>query len=103
MAKFVTVEADSVEQHAMEDMPPSNGGEPVMRSRLDDLTVWQSVRRFRFVGFIAMSAAFCASLDGYRKFAIRWPSQLSGANMARCRNQPKRRYRVQQRVHSTDG
>lgn len=39
----------------------------VMRSKADDLTVWQSVRRYKTVGYIAMLAAFCASLDGYRK------------------------------------
>lgn len=41
---------------------------PVMRSRFDDLSVWQSVRRYKHVGLIAMTAAFCASLDGYRKY-----------------------------------
>ncbi|KAJ4328834.1 hypothetical protein N0V84_000621 [Fusarium piperis] len=39
---------------------------PVMRSRFDDLGVWQSVRRYKHVGLIAMTAAFCASLDGYQ-------------------------------------
>lgn len=46
-------------------MPKDNA--PVMRAAVDDYTVWQSVRRFKKVGCIAMAAAFCASLDGYRK------------------------------------
>lgn len=45
----------------------SKAGMPVMRSKADDLTVWQSVRRYKFVSLIAMVAAFSASLDGYRK------------------------------------
>lgn len=43
------------------------GGAPLMRSKEDDLSVWQSIRRYKRVGLIAMTAAFCASLDGYRK------------------------------------
>ncbi|KAM5354076.1 hypothetical protein ACJ41O_000726 [Fusarium nematophilum] len=39
---------------------------PVMRSKFDDLSVWQSMRRYKHVGLIAMTAAFCASLDGYQ-------------------------------------
>jgi SP family general alpha glucoside:H+ symporter-like MFS transporter len=45
----------------------SRGGVPLMRSQEDDLSVWQTVRRYKLVGIIAMSAAFSASLDGYRK------------------------------------
>jgi hypothetical protein len=53
----------------VEDLPAmdSKGGAPLMRSKADDLSVWQSVRLYKRVGFIAMAAAFCASLDGYRK------------------------------------
>jgi SP family general alpha glucoside:H+ symporter-like MFS transporter len=47
--------------------PDSKGGAPLMRSKADDFTVWQAVRRYKRVGLIAMTAAFCASLDGYRK------------------------------------
>lgn len=47
--------------------PTSKGGAPLMRSKADDLTVWESVRVYKRVGLIAMTAAFCASLDGYRK------------------------------------
>lgn len=43
------------------------GSSPVLRSSFDDLGVWQSVRRFKYVGSIAMLAAFSASLDGYRE------------------------------------
>ncbi|KAM0550681.1 hypothetical protein ACHAPJ_008745 [Fusarium lateritium] len=38
----------------------------LMRSKLDDLSVWQSVLRFKRVGCIAMLGAFSASLDGYQ-------------------------------------
>jgi hypothetical protein len=41
-----------------------------MRSKVDDLSVWQSIQRYKVVGFVAMAAAFSASLDGYRKFAL---------------------------------
>ncbi|KAH6898009.1 general substrate transporter [Thelonectria olida] len=44
----------------------SRGGVPLMRSQEDDLGVWQTVRRYKLLGFIAMSAAFSASLDGYQ-------------------------------------
>lgn len=40
---------------------------PVMRSRDDDLGVWECVLRFKTVLLIAMAAAFSASLDGYRE------------------------------------
>lgn len=40
---------------------------PVMRSRSDELTVWQAARRNKLLGVIAMAAAFSASLDGYRE------------------------------------
>ena len=49
-----------------EDMPVKGMG-PIMRSREDDLGIWQCVTRFKTVSWIAMAAAFSASLDGYRK------------------------------------
>ena len=61
---------DMVENNRMtNDTPPVliDTGEPVMRSKEDDFSVWQTVRRYKFAGSIAMTAAFCASLDGYRK------------------------------------
>ena len=49
-----------------EQMPTSKGGAPLMRSKADDISVWESARRYKRVGFIAMAAAFCAALDGYQ-------------------------------------
>ena len=42
----------------------------VMRSKVDDLSVWQCVRQFKVLSLIAMAAAFSASLDGYRGFNL---------------------------------
>lgn len=65
------VECENV-QHYMtsEEMEGaiSKGEVPVMRSKLDDLTVWQSVTRYKLVALVAMAAAFSASLDGYRQY-----------------------------------
>jgi hypothetical protein len=41
-------------------------GEPLMRSNLDDLGIWEGLRRYKTVTMIAMAAAFSAALDGYR-------------------------------------
>lgn len=41
-------------------------GALLMRSDADDLSIWQSVRQYKLLGFVAMAAAFSASLDGYR-------------------------------------
>lgn len=46
------------------------GGTPMLRSKADDLSIWRSVRQYKRVGFIAMAAAFCAALDGYRKIPL---------------------------------
>lgn len=46
------------------------GGTPMLRSKADDLSIWRSVRQYKRVGFIAMAAAFCAALDGYRKLHL---------------------------------
>lgn len=40
---------------------------PQMRLKSDDLGIWESVLRHKFIMFVAMAAAFSASLDGYRK------------------------------------
>jgi SP family general alpha glucoside:H+ symporter-like MFS transporter len=40
---------------------------PAMRSKSDDLTVWEAVKRYKLVTLVAMGAAFSASLDGYRQ------------------------------------
>lgn len=60
---------EAIENASAEKRPatPVKPGEPVMRSREDDLSVWQSALRFKRVSMIAMVAAFSASLDGYRE------------------------------------
>lgn len=55
------------------DAMPTKSMGPIMRSREDDLGVWQCVRRFKKVSLIAMTAAFSASLDGYRKILLLGP------------------------------
>lgn len=63
-------EIDTVENRdTAEDMQQTidKGGVPLMRSREDDISVWQTAWRYKTVGVIAMSAAFSAALDGYRK------------------------------------
>ena len=47
---------------------PSKAGAAVMRSRADELSIWQSLLKNKLLGLIAMSAAFSASLEGYREF-----------------------------------
>ncbi|KAH7127828.1 general substrate transporter [Dactylonectria estremocensis] len=42
------------------------GGVPLMRSREDDLGVWDTTLKYKTIGVIAMAAAFSASLDGYQ-------------------------------------
>ncbi|KAJ5871638.1 uncharacterized protein N7529_003991 [Penicillium soppii] len=54
---------DATSDHG--DVPVKNTG-PIMRSREDDLGIWQCVKRFKTVSWIAMAAAFSASLDGYQ-------------------------------------
>lgn len=53
-----------------ENVMPTKSMGPIMRSREDDLDVWHCVRRFKIVSLIAMTAAFSASLDGYRKLLL---------------------------------
>ena len=60
----------------------SKGYGPVMRSKLDDLSVWKSVWRYRRVGCVSMLAAFSASLDGYRELYP--PSSRYGENLNTC-------------------
>lgn len=59
-----TIGAENAQQR---QDPVTQDDGPVLRAASDDLSIWQSVRRFKKVGYIAMAAAFCASLDGYRK------------------------------------
>ncbi|WVF71848.1 hypothetical protein IAT40_006657 [Kwoniella sp. CBS 6097] len=44
----------------------SKGGQVQMRSKFDDLGVWASVKRYKFISAVAMAAAFSASLEGYQ-------------------------------------
>ena len=61
-------EVEAVEMHNVaDDVPNPKGGAPLMRTKEDDYSVWQTVARYKVVGYIAMAAAFCASLDGYRR------------------------------------
>ncbi|KAK8869487.1 hypothetical protein IAR55_000052 [Kwoniella newhampshirensis] len=43
-----------------------DGGIVQMRSKFDDLGVWSSLRRHKYITAVAMAAAFSASLDGYQ-------------------------------------
>ena len=70
MAQQAKVDSEMIEDRTVVEqmpLPTSKSGAPLMRSKADDLGVWQSVKRYKRVGLIAMIAAFCASLDGYRK------------------------------------
>lgn len=60
--------SEAIQNDVAEKRPttPVKNGDPVMRSREDDLSVWQCALRFKKVSLIAMIAAFTASLDGYR-------------------------------------
>lgn len=40
---------------------------PVMRSKSDDVSVWKAAAQYKSITLLAMTAAFCASLDGYRE------------------------------------
>lgn len=65
------IESEAVEDRGAEDVPTGpKGGMLVMRSQEDDVSIWKSVRRYRRVGYIAMLAAFSASLDGYREAPV---------------------------------
>jgi SP family general alpha glucoside:H+ symporter-like MFS transporter len=73
MAQQAKANSEMIENSTIiEEMRPPvpKGSAPLMRSKADDLTVWQTVHRYKRVGFIAMAAAFCASLGGYRKAFI---------------------------------
>jgi hypothetical protein len=47
-------------------------GEPLMRSNLDNLGIWEGLLRYKTVTMIAMAAAFSAALDGYRMLPYLW-------------------------------
>lgn len=75
---------------------------PIMRTKEDDLGVWQSVRRYKWVSTLAMIAAFSASLDGYRKYQLVLELALFNP-LSVNRNQSEWWYRRQQGFHSSDG
>lgn len=54
-------------ENTVEDEPSK---QPIMRAQSDDLSVWQTLRQFKFISLVAMAASFSASLDGYRKAQI---------------------------------
>lgn len=60
-------EIQTVEMQEHADHAAHDAGGPLMRSKEDDMGIWRTVLRHKRVGFIAMAAAFCASLDGYRE------------------------------------
>ena len=51
----------------VESTGPDGAHLPQMRSQFDDIGIWQAVKSFKFVTFVAISAAFSVSLEGYRK------------------------------------
>jgi hypothetical protein len=51
-------------------------GALAMRAKADDLSVLQSMRKYKRVGIIAIVASFCAALDGYRKASLTSRSAL---------------------------
>jgi hypothetical protein len=72
LSKASAENIEDASSHQGDGMPTKSMG-PIMRSREDDLGVWQCVRRFKTVSLIAMTAAFSASLDGYRKIMLLGP------------------------------
>ena len=64
---------DAQVETTVEDEPSK---QPIMRAKSDDLSVWQTLRQFKFISLVAMAASFSASLDGYRKPQIPNTSQF---------------------------
>lgn len=60
------VETEQVGDRTTEAENGPTKGQPAMRSDLDNLSIWESLRRYKVVTMIAMAGAFSASLDGYR-------------------------------------
>ena len=63
-------EIQAVEMQEQRDEPTQDAVGPLMRSKEDSLGIWRTVLRHKRVGLIAMTAAFCASLDGYRESLV---------------------------------
>ena len=47
--------------------PQEKGPAQQMRTKADDLPIWESLKQYKLVSMLAMAAAFSASLDGYRE------------------------------------
>lgn len=61
-------------QHVIERTETGGGGEDVlkgthhaMRAKADDLGIWEAMKRYKLVTAVGMTAAFAATLDGYRE------------------------------------
>lgn len=70
MSTKTKIETENIEHYVTtEEMQRtiSKGGIVLMRTKADDLTIWQSAKRHKRASLLAMVAAFSASLDGYRK------------------------------------
>lgn len=100
---------EALEQPTAEENEHSTinkGGAPVMRSKEDDLSIWQTVRRYKLVSIMAMAAAFSAALDGYRMALLLYPRfaevQLIG-HLHYARDQSQWWACLQYRIHPTDG
>lgn len=65
---------DAHVENNVEDAPSK---QPIMRAKSDDLSVWQTLRQFKFISLVAMAASFSASLDGYRKIQISSAAQFN--------------------------
>lgn len=61
----IKAETVNIENFDVED--EKNGGGAKMRTRADDLGVWESVKRYKLITAVGMAAAFAASMDGYRE------------------------------------
>ncbi|WRT67474.1 uncharacterized protein IL334_004446 [Kwoniella shivajii] len=48
----------------------SKGGQVQMRSQFDDMGIWASVKQNKRIAFVAMAAAFAASLEGYQRVEV---------------------------------
>ncbi|MAD83297.1 MAG: hypothetical protein CL912_10045 [Deltaproteobacteria bacterium] len=102
---------DNVATEHDEIMKP---GAPQMRSKDDDLGVWETVKQYKLITTVAMAAAFAASLDGYREsfsllhsvcdFSARTSLHEPKHRMLTKhlhRNKSQRRNRLEQGIHST--
>ncbi|XMA17072.1 hypothetical protein WAI453_009863 [Rhynchosporium graminicola] len=76
-------EVEKVESVTHQEVPEKtrhDGNHHQMRSEIDDLSGWQSVKKQKLITIVAMAAAFSASLDGYL------PSICNGGVWTQSRN-----------------